>query len=67
MPTADEPNKIAASLIQEHGLREAMNVAIRATAEAYDEGDGYRLSVWREVKQILATKADEASSDDGDD
>ena len=66
MPDDDEPIKIAAYLIHAHGLEVAMDVVMRGIAKAHDEGEGYRLSVWREVKQILAAEADKAAGD-GDD
>ena len=56
MSTSDEPNKIAAYLIQAHGLEVAMDVVMKGIAKAHDEGDLYRLSVWREAKQILAAE-----------
>ena len=60
----NEPDKIAAYLIQAHGLEVAMDVVRKGIDKAHDEKELYRLSVWREVKQILATKADEAPTHD---
>ena len=63
----DEPIKIAAYLIHVHGLEVAQEVVMKGIEKAHGEDDRYRLSVWREVKKILATKADEASTDGRDD
>ena len=60
MSKSDEPNQIADQLIREHGLKEAMNVVMQRVAETYGAGDGYRLSVLREVKYILAVRTNEA-------
>lgn len=55
-----EPDKIVAYLIKAHGLEVAMDVVRKGIDKAHDQNELYRLSVWREVKQILAAKADEA-------
>ena len=60
MSKPDQPSQIADQLIQEHGLKEAMNVVMLRVAETYGAGDGYRLSVLREVKYILAERSKEA-------
>ena len=49
-----DPHKIADQLIEEHGLDEAIEVAMEGTATA---ADNYALSVWREVKLILQEKS----------
>ena len=59
MVRSEEPNKIADELIREHGLKEAMDVVMKRVAQTYGEGDGYQLSVLREVKYILAVRARE--------
>ena len=61
-----EPNKIAAYLIQAHGLGVAMEVVRKGIDKAHDENELYRLSVWREVKQILVAQADQASTHEVD-
>ena len=60
MSKPDQPSQIADQLIQEHGLKKAMNVVMLRVAETYGAGDGYRLSVLREVKYILAERSKEA-------
>ena len=59
----DEPIKIAAYLIHTHGHEVAMDVVMRGIAKAHDDGDGYRLSAWREVKKIVAAEANKAAGD----
>ncbi len=66
MPDDDEPIKIAAYLIHAHGHEVAMDVVMRGIAKSHDQGDGYRLSVWREVKKIVAAEADKAAEDEED-
>lgn len=51
----DDPQTIAASLVQELGLEGAKSAALSAALKAQGEGDNYALSLWREVKWILAT------------
>ena len=48
--TTEDPKEIADYLIQEHGLDDAIEVAMEGTATA---ADNYALSIWREVKRIL--------------
>ncbi len=55
----DDPNKIARYLAEEHGLGSARKVVSTETQTAQREGDNYGLSVWREVKVILANSADD--------
>lgn len=50
---SENPSEIADYLIQEHGLDEAIEVAMEGTTTA---ADNYALSVWREVKKILKDK-----------
>ncbi len=50
----DDPSHIADWLVQEHGLEGAYEAALEGALEAQREGDNYRLSVWREVKAVLA-------------
>jgi hypothetical protein len=50
----DNPPKIVEYLLDKHGSDEAYNAALAGALEAQAEGDNYRLSVWREVKQLLA-------------
>lgn len=53
----DDPEKIATWLIQEHGTEGAYLAAVDGAAQALRAGEGYRLSIWREVKQTLAQRA----------
>jgi hypothetical protein len=49
----DNPNKIADWLIDEHGSEGAKQAALDGVFRSHDAGDNYRLSVWREVRQVL--------------
>jgi hypothetical protein len=54
-PMTDEnPHDIADNLIAQHGLDDAIQIAMRGTASA---ADNYALSVWREVKLILKQRS----------
>ena len=53
----DDPNKIATWLIKEHGPDGAYLAAIDGAAQAMSDGDGYRLSIWRDVKRTLTERA----------
>jgi len=50
---------ITFQLIEEHGLQEAYQMALKGAAEALKSDDNYSLSVMREVKVILCSKIDE--------
>ena len=50
----DNPHQIVEFLLDRHGNEDAYNAALAGALEAQAEGDNYRLSVWREVKQLLA-------------
>ena len=65
--TPDEPTKFASHLIQAHGLDGAINVVMIGIEKAHAENDLYRLSVWREVKKILAATEGETFPDGEDD
>jgi hypothetical protein len=60
MTTKDDPNHIADRLIDEHGPDGAKKVALDGIMVAQDVGDNYGLSVWREVRQILAQRSENA-------
>ena len=47
---------ITSQLVEEHGLHEAYQVALKGAAEAVKTGDNYLLSVMREVKGSLRSK-----------
>ena len=51
--TEYNPSEIADYLIQQHGIDDALGVAMKKAATATDN---YDLSVWREVKAILKNK-----------
>jgi hypothetical protein len=53
LPFSDDPEEIARFLVSENGLDRARQMAVEGTTRANEEGDFYRLSVWREVKGIL--------------
>jgi hypothetical protein len=50
---------ISSKLVEEHGLNEAYQVALKGAAEAVRTDDNYSLSVMREVKANLRGKIDE--------
>ena len=43
--------------IKEHGPDGAYLAAIDGAAQAMSDGDGYRLSIWRDVKRTLTERA----------
>ena len=53
----DDPQEIAARLVHEHGLEDARDIALSAAIQAQQDRDNYALSIWREVKRILARPA----------
>lgn len=54
----DDPTQISDYLIGQHGFSGASD-RVRVEVEAAKaNGDNYRLSVWREVRQILQAKAE---------
>ncbi len=53
----DDPRLIVGSLIAEHGLDGAIQVAMQKTATA---SDNFELSVWRDVKRLLRERKAEA-------
>jgi hypothetical protein len=50
---SDDPVEIISFLVKEHGLEQARQIALEGTTLANQEGDFYRLSIWREVKRGL--------------
>ena len=56
----DDPHAISEHLIREHGVEGALDRATKGTTAAYDQGDNYGLSVWREVKRILRKQVEAA-------
>ncbi len=57
-----DPSRIARQLIEENGLEEAKHLVLDAVLQAQDNGDNYRLSVWREVRRVLAQYHDDDES-----
>ena len=53
----NDPRSIVDSLIEEHGLDGAIQVAMQKTATA---SDNFELSVWRDVKRLLQERKAEA-------
>jgi len=53
----ENPTEIAAWLIQQHGQDGAYKAALDGVLKAQEEGDNYRLSVWREVKALLGKRS----------
>lgn len=49
-----DPRQTAAYLLQQHGHRRAYDVVLKGVFQAQEDGDNYRLSVWREVKLLLS-------------
>ena len=54
---SDDPEKIATWLIQEHGTEGAYLAAVDGASQALRDGEGYRLSIWRDVKRLLTQRA----------
>ncbi len=55
----DNPRQIVEFLLDKHGGDGAYNAALAGALEAQAEGNNYRLSVWREVKQLLARASED--------
>lgn len=53
----DDPIAIADWLIEEHGPDGAEQAALDGVMNAQSDGANYRLSVWREVRQVLAERS----------
>ena len=58
---SDEPSKIAEQLLETHGDDGAWEIATKGILTAQEDEDNYRLSVWREVRQALRLKRDNAA------
>ncbi len=52
---------MARSVVGEHGLDRARQTAVEGTTSANEQGNLYRLSVWREVKAILGKWTENAA------
>lgn len=62
----DNPQGIAAWLVQQHGSENARMEVLAGIMQAHEQEDNYALSVWREVKQILehVESADQPAPED---
>ena len=58
---SDDPVKIVKFLVKENGLDRAREIALEGTTIANEEGNFYRLSIWREVKLALRDWTEEDS------
>ena len=54
----DNPNQIADSLAEQHGIEGALKTARAGIAAAHTSGDNYGLSIWRDVRRVLTDKQD---------
>ena len=54
---SDDPEEIVTWLIQEHGNEGAYLAAVDGATQALRDGEGYRLSIWRDVKRLLTQRA----------
>lgn len=61
MDMKDDPTQIADWLIDELGADAAKQAVLDGIMMAQDVSDNYGLSVWREVRQVLARKADDSN------
>ena len=60
---SDDPVEIVQFLIKENGLDRARQIALEGTTAANEEGNFYRLSIWREVKLALRDWTDDPQED----
>lgn len=49
----DDPQQIAAWLVQNYGIDEAYRLSWAGIRESQGAYDNYLLSIWREVKQVI--------------
>jgi len=54
----DNPDQIADDLVGRHGIDGAFDAVREGVAAAQALGDNYRLSVWREVRQVLGGRSE---------
>jgi hypothetical protein len=52
----DDPQETADYLLKKHGQHEAYAIALQGAVDAQESDDNYSLSVWRDVKRLLATE-----------
>ncbi len=58
----DDPSQIADHLIGQHGVDGALDAVREGVEAAKENGDNYRLSVWREVRWVLQAKKEAADN-----
>jgi hypothetical protein len=58
----DDPRQIADNFIKLHGVDGALKAVSEEIAAVHAKGDNYRLSIWRETKQILQSHRDAAAN-----
>lgn len=61
MSGTSEAKRLAASLLQKHGMSGAKTTALDETIKAQKARDYYQLSIWREVRQLLETQQEKPS------
>jgi hypothetical protein len=59
-----DPRQAATALIEEHGFEAAASYAVDRIVELHDQGDLYKLSVWREVRKAIADLTNEGELTD---
>lgn len=57
-----EAKRLAAALLQKHGIAEAKTAALDETIKAQKARDYYQLSIWREVRHLLEAQEEKPSS-----
>lgn len=62
MSGTSEAKRLAAALLQEHGIVGAKSAALDETIKAQKARDYYQLSIWREVRQLLETQQEKPAS-----
>ena len=55
---SDDPLEIVRFLVRINGLDRAREIAMEGTTSANQEGNFYRLSIWREVKHVLRNRTE---------
>jgi len=56
------PEDVATYLVERDGIEGAMRAALEGALEAQAENDNYALSLWREVKSHIRSKAAETDA-----
>ena len=58
----DNPSQIVDHLVGQHGVDGAFEAVREGIEAAKENGDNYRLSVWREVRVVLQAKMETADN-----